>query len=67
MRSRIRIKIKAILVQSTDSSTRKNIAKKQKRMQKRARKKYQHPNKKDTRIINAFGTNGRMIFIGSFD
>jgi hypothetical protein len=64
MRNRIPISIIVTLVHSSSSETRKKIAKKNKRMLKHRNK---HPKTGDTRLLNAFGTNGRMIFIGSFD
>ena len=57
----------ARLVRSSDKETNKMIVKKQRRMLSRLRKKRIHPHKGDIRLINAFGTKGRMIFIGSFD
>ena len=69
MRNRTEGPIKGVprLVRSSDKDTNKMIVKKQKRMLSRLRKKRIHPRKGDIRLINAFGTKGRMVFIGSFD
>jgi len=55
---------KPILVRSSNKDTNKMIVKKQKRMLKR---NSILPRTGDTRITNAFGTKGRMVYIGSFD
>lgn len=68
MRSRITEPTgKPILVRSTNKETNRMIVRKLRRMQTRARNNRKHPRKGDTRLINAFGTAGRTIFIGSFD
>ena len=68
MRSRVKEPIgKPVLVRSSNKETNKLIVKKQRRMLNRIRKRRKHPRSGDTRLVNAFGTNGRMIFIGSFD
>jgi hypothetical protein len=68
MRSRVKEPIgKPVLVRSSNKETNKLIVKKQRRMLNRIRKRRKHPHVGDTRLINAFGTNDRMIFIGSFD
>jgi hypothetical protein len=63
MRARIKITIKQlpVLVQSTSSSTRKKIAKRNKRMIKRH-------NHKEIRLFNAFVKDRRsFMYIASFD